>query len=349
MQGPFVYLHGLSQARAGGRFDFFPARYLRYLGAVASLSSFCYPPGSRKWLSRRIRLVAVAATRAGAARLWLGTAGTSALLRRVAVARPLLLEKPFRPLGALGLCFYERARLMLEHYAVMDAMLPVCICDRIYMSGGMTWTPDDGAYALRLADPGPNPKEGELAFYWMDREAGICLAQLSFYLRQGPSGPEVFIGGLQGPMGETSRERIRIATRASEGLRPKDVVMEALLAFAAHVGARRVTAVSRDNHVGRQRHTPREIQCDYEGFWMEYHGTAQPDGNIEIPVRQPERDIAAIASKKRSAWRRKQALAQTVRAAVGQWLQADGDDAAQRAAAPVAPAAPPLALASSVK
>ncbi len=114
-------------------------------------------------------------------------------------------------------------------------------------------------------------------------------------------------------MGETARERIRIATRACEGLRPKDVVMEALLAFAGHIGARRVTAVSRANHVGRQRHTPREIQCDYEGFWMEYHGTPDAAGNVGIPVRQPERDIAEIASKKRSAWRRKQALAQTVR------------------------------------
>lgn len=328
MQATFLTLRGLSQADAAGRFEHFPARYLKYLTAVASVSSICYPPGSRKWLSRRLRLLAVAATRGNAARLWLGAAASCVLLQRVATARPLVLEKPFRPLGALGLCFYERARLMIEHYAVMAAMVPACVCDRIYMSGGLTWTSADGGYQLRLADPGPNPKEGELAFYWIDQEAGICLAQLSFYLRQGPAGPEVFIGGLQGTMGETARERIRIATRACEGLRPKDVVMEALLAFAGHIGARRVTAVSRANHVGRQRHTPREIQCDYEGFWMEYRGTPDAAGNIEIPVRQPERDIAEIASKKRSAWRRKQALAQTVRGAVSQWLDVDGAEAA---------------------
>lgn len=343
MQRSFLTLRGLSQARAGGRFEHLPGRYLKYLTAVASVSSFCYPLGSRKWLSRRLRLLAAATVRGSAARLWLGAAASCALLQRVAAARPLVLEKPFRPLGALGLCFYERARLLIEHYAVMAAMVPACVCDRIYMSGGMTWTSPDGGYQLRLADPGPNPKEGELAFYWIDREAGICLAQLSFYLRQGPAGPEVFIGGLQGTMGETARERIRIATRACEGLRPKDVVMEALLALASHVGARRVTAVSRANHVGRQRHTPREIQSDYEGFWMEYHGAPNAAGNIEVPVRQPERDITEIASKKRSAWRRKQALAQTVRGAVNQWLDVDGAEAAN-----TAEGAEPMDLAMSV-
>jgi hypothetical protein len=127
---------------------------------------------------------------------------------------------------------------------------------------------DVRGWALRacLADSGPNPKEGELAFYWTDIETGACLTQLSFYLRRGDHGPEIYVGGLQGPMNEQSREWIRLATKASEGLRPKDVVMEALLAFAAHVGARRV-AVSRANHVSRQRNTPREIQADYEGFW----------------------------------------------------------------------------------
>ncbi len=100
----------------------------------------------------------MAATRGSATHLWLGAAASCVLLQRVATARPLVLEKPFRPLGALGLCFYERARLMIEHYAVTAAMVPACVCDRIHMSGGMTWTSADGAYLLRLADPGPNPK-----------------------------------------------------------------------------------------------------------------------------------------------------------------------------------------------
>ncbi len=242
-----------------------------------------------------------------------------------------MLDKPFRPLGAFGLGFGERARLMLEHYAVMHATLPVCVCDGIYLSGGLSWSFAEGRYLLRLADPGPNPKEGELAFYWIDTETGACLTQLSFYLRRGHDGPEIFIGGLQGPMNDASREWIRAATKASEGLRPKDVVMEALLAFAGHVGARRIAAVSRANHVGRQRNTPREIQADYEGFWMEYHGRLLPDGNVEMPVHQPERDIAEIPSKKRSAWRRKQALAVAIRGAVSNGLRANpgaaGNDA----------------------
>lgn len=321
-------------------FELLPAQYLRFVATVASVSTFCYPSGSRKWLSRRAKLVALAAIRARATRPWLRAAGSCALLQRVVAQRPELLEKPFRPLGAFGLGFGERARLVLEHYAVMHATLPVGVCDRIYLSGGLNWSFADGRYQLRLADPGPNPKEGELAFYWIDTETGANLTQLSFYLRRGADGPEIFIGGLQGPMNEASREWIRTATKTNEGLRPKDVVMEALLAFAAHIGVRRIAAVSRANHVGRQRRTPREIQADYEGFWMEYHGTPLPDGNIEVPVVQPVRDIAEIPSKKRSAWRRKQELAATIGRTVAASLRADADVAGNDAhLAPLAMAA----------
>ncbi|EKZ98182.1 MULTISPECIES: VirK/YbjX family protein [unclassified Cupriavidus] len=305
---------------------------------MASISAFCYPAGSRKWLTRRAKLIALSAVRAGSARSWLRAAASSPLLQRVVVARPLMLEKPFRPLGALGLGFGDRARLVVDHYVLAEAALPVCVCDRIYLSGGLRWMSEDGRYELRLADSGPNPKEGELAFYWTDIETGVCLTQLSFYLRRGDHGPEIYVGGLQGPMGEQSREWIRLATKASEGLRPKDVVMEALLAFAAHVGARRVVGVSRANHVSRQRNTPREILADYEGFWAEYHGTSLADGNVDVPICQPQRDIAEIPSKKRSAWRRKQAFAEAVRATVADWLRADAVPAGNDPQLPVAAA-----------
>lgn len=315
MQEPVSCLQGL-RAQAGGAFAFLPSRYVRYLRTMASVSAFCYPAGSRKWLSRRVRLMLLSAVLSGAARPWLRAAASCALLQRVVTARPLLLEKPFRPLGAYGMCFAERARLLLEHFAVMHETVPVGVCDRIYLAGGIDWSVADGRYTLRLADSGPNPKEGELAFYWVDNESGNCLAQLSFYLRRGADGVEIYIGGLQGTLHADSLAWIRAATKACDGLRPKDALMEALLALAGRVGARRVVAVSRANHVGRQRNRPREIQADYEGFWMEYHGQRLANGDVEVPVCQPARDIAEIASKKRSAWRRKQALADSIRQSV---------------------------------
>jgi len=339
VQEPVSYLQGLIHARAGGLLDLYPAYYLRYLTSVASISAFCYPSGSRKWLTRRVKLVTMSAVRAGTALPWLAAASSSPLLQRVVAARPLILEKPFRPLGVRGMGFRDRARFVVDHYTLAESALPACVCDRIYLAGGLKWWSDDGRYMLRLADSGPNPREGELAFYWSDTQTGVCLAQLSFYFRRGDDGPEIFVGGLQGPMGEQSRELIREATKASEGLRPKDVVMEALIAFAAHVGARRVVAVSRANHVGRQRHTPREIHADYEGFWMEYHGEPLADGNVAVPVCQPQRDITEIPSKKRSAWRRKQAMTELVRGVVAGWLDADAQEAGNDPLMPVATAA----------
>lgn len=326
MHGPVTFLQGL-QGHAGGFLYLLPGDYVRYVGTVASVSAFCYPTGSRKWLSRRIKLVALSAVRRRTAQPWLRAAASCALLQRVIAARPLVLEKPFRPLGAYGLRFGERARLVLEHFAVMHEALPAGVCDRIYLHGGLDWAFGDGRYTLRLADPGPNPKEGELALYWIDNETGASLAQLSFYLRRAANGVEIYIGGLQGPMHDASLDWIRAATKACEGLRPKDALMQALLALAGQIGARRIVAVSRANHVGRQRHRPREIQADYESFWTEYHGTALSDGNFDMPVQQPERDIAEVASKKRSAWRRKQAVAASIRHAVALGLCPQADAA----------------------
>ncbi|CAG2133545.1 DUF535 family protein [Cupriavidus plantarum] len=318
MQEFFPMWQGLTRVREGGSpWGHGPLRYLKYLGAMITVSAACYPAGTRRCWTRRARMVAMSALREGAVRPWLRAAGSCALLQRVIAKRPALLERPYRPLGELGMTFHERASLVADHYGVMHATLPLSLCERVYLDGGVAWQfGDDGRYTLRLGDSGPNPKEGELAFYWVDSATDTCLAQLSFYLTHGYDGPAVFIGGLQGPKGETSREYIRVSTKSCEGVRPKDAVMEALLALAGHIGARRIVAVSRANHVGRQRNTPREIQADYETFWRESHAVDLPDGNMSIPVLQPVRDIADIPSKKRSAWRRKQAVAESIRARV---------------------------------
>lgn len=323
MQGPVATLQWLIAVSHRGVFsDLSPLVYLRYLFTVFAVSAFCYPVGSRKWLRRRLRLVGQSAIRWRAVHGWMAAAGSCELLRHVVTAKPRLLERPFRPLGALGLGFRDRVRFVLEHYSMLHKLVPADLCGRIYLFGGIETLQVDDRYALRLADAGPNIREGELAFYWLDKASGVCLAQLSFYLAQGEDGPELFVGGLQGPAGEASRELIRLATKTCDGLRPKDAVMEALLAFAASVCARRIVAVSRMNHVGQQRRTPRVIHADYDGFWMEADGVALPGGNIEVPVCQPRRDITELPSKKRSAYRRKIERAEAVQATVREWLAA---------------------------
>lgn len=250
----------------------------------------------------------------------MAAAGSCELLRQLVAVRPQLLERPYRPLGTTGLRFGERTHKVVDHYATLNRLIPAQTCRGIYLHGGCEAMLVDDRYLLRLGDAGNNVREGELAFYWIDTQSGTCLSQLSFYVGRGAHGAELFVGGLQGPGGADSLERIREATRACDGLRPKDVVLEALLAFAQTLSARRIVAVSRHNHVGRQRYTPRSIHADYDGFWMEASGTVLPCGNVEIPVAQPRRDLSEIPSKKRSAYRRKMARVDAVQAAVQQWL-----------------------------
>lgn len=162
------------------------------------------------------------------------------------------------------------------------------------------------------------------------RGIGVLLSgrQPALAPKTDPAGRRLFIGGLQGPAGAHCPELIRNATRACDGLRPKDAVMEAVLAFAQALGAHRIVAVSQSNHVGRERYTARRIHADYDGFWMEWGGSALPCGNVALPVVQPVRDLSEVPSKKRSAYRRKLERAASVRAVVQQWLRpAAGPDA----------------------
>ncbi|WP_420995728.1 DUF535 family protein [Cupriavidus sp. 30B13] len=316
-------LQWLSAIHARGLFhDLGPFLYFRYLAILSALTAFCYPQQGARWRVKRLKLFCRSAFRFAAVRAWLQAVDSCALMRRVAVARPGLLERPYRPLGVFGLGFRQRMGTLLDHYRTLNALVPMAFSERVHVDGGLSCAFGEGRYALRLADAGPNPKEGELAFYWQDTASGTCLSQLSFYLRQGKDGVEIFVGGLQGPMGEDSRDLIRASTKACEGLRPKDAVMEALLGFAAALGVRRVVGVSRQNHVGRQRHTPREILCDYEGFWRESGGEPLACGNVGMPVGQPRRDVMELPSRKRAAYRRKQALADGIQAAVQGWLAA---------------------------
>lgn len=323
MQGPVSSLQWLSAIHARGLFrDFGPFFYFRYLATLSALAVFCHPQYGARSRLKRLKLFCRSAFRFAAVRAWLQAVDACALMRCVAVARPALLERPYRPLGVSGLGFRARMDTVLDHYRTLRALVPMALCERIYVHGGLACAFGEGRYALRLADSGPNPKEGELAFYWQDTASGTCLSQLSFYLRQGKDGAEIFVGGLQGPMGEHSRDLIRESTKACDGLRPKDTVMAALLALAAALGARRIVGVSRRNHVGRQRHTPRAILCDYESFWAEYGGVPLGCGNIGMPVDQPRRDVMELPSRKRAAYRRKQAQADGIQAAVQGWLAA---------------------------
>ncbi len=321
VQGPVSSLQWLSGISGRGFFqDIGPLFYFRYLATLAALSSFCHPPGGKRWWLRRIKLICLSAFRYASVRNWLQAVDSCALMQRVVTAKPALLERPYRPLGASGLSFRERVRTVLDHYRTLVALVPPALGERIYLDGGLECAMGEGRYTLRLGDSGPNPREGELAFYWRDTASGVCLSQLSFYLAQGKGGPEIFVGGLQGPMGENSRDLIRESTKACDGLRPKDAVMEALLGFAAILGARRIVGVSRRNHVGRQRNTPREIRSDYDGFWMECAGVPLACGNVEMPVNQPRRDAMELPSKKRAAYRRKLAQVDAIHAAVHDWL-----------------------------
>lgn len=325
MQGPIPSLQWLSGLAARGFFlHLGPLFYFRYLATLAALSAFCYPPGGKRWRLRRIKLIGRLAFRHAAVRSWLQAVNACTLMQRVAMTKPALLVRPYRPLGAFGLGLRERMRTVLEHYRTMSTLVPLELSERIYVGGGLEFPLGEGRYALCLADSGPNPREGELAFYWRDTASGVCLSQLSFYLAQGKHGVEIFMGGLQGPRGENSRELIRESTKACAGLRPKDAVMEAVLAFAGALQVKRIVGVCRNNHVGRQRNTPREILCDYEGFWIESGGELLAGGNVEIPVNQPRRDVMELPSRKRSAYRRKLAQVESIHASVLDRLAAPG-------------------------
>jgi len=119
----------------------------------------------------------------------------------------------------------------------------------------------------------------------------------------------VFVVGLQGLQIANQRELTILLTRSLHGLRPKALLCFTLQQLARTWGITTIRAVAGREHIYCHYRKRRTFHANYDEFWSECNGSLLPDGNFELPVVAPVRNLEELPRNKRPVYRRRYEIA----------------------------------------
>lgn len=153
-------------------------------------------------------------------------------------------------------------------------------------------------------------REGECTL-WLHM-GSTQLAALTFCATGNNKEREIVIGGLQGSHRNVPHEIIKEATKACHGLFPKRILMEMLWLLAQHQGIKSIYGVSDKGHVFRglryRLSKGKHFHASYNEFWGSINGVEHDRHLFKLPLSLPQKDLSEIASKKRSEYRKRYSL-----------------------------------------
>jgi hypothetical protein len=201
----------------------------------------------------------------------------------------------------------DRLAHLQQHYRFAMAHLPNGLFELVYATGhaslGALSAKDGSLLTLCLRPPIYKGCEGELCLQLCD---GNEDSLYSIVFTVADETPTIMIGCLQGPRGENARDVVRELTRNLHGMRPKQLMLSLVYAFARHYGIERLVAVSNAAHP--LRCSGRPLYSDYDAFWEEQHGRRIGGGWYALPPTLAHKSEAEVPSNHRSAFRRREAL-----------------------------------------
>lgn len=201
------------------------------------------------------------------------------------------------------------------HYHMMCRQLPATLTHGYLSKQGVTLLTltgkDEQQFTVRLCADAFMDKEGEATLVFCDSQ-NTALAEMTFTLCQFEGKSTLLIGGLQGAKAHVPHERIQGATKACHGLFPKRLLVEAAMTLGAAFPVEQIVAVSNDTHIYRswryRKKKEGKLLADYDSFWISIGGEKQDNGNFMLPLVMPRKPMEEIASKKRSEYRRRYEL-----------------------------------------
>ena len=223
-------------------------------------------------------------------------------------SHPRVLTKLQRPYLYNGLRAKGRCEILRQHYVFILEFFPPEAIRRIFTHEGVKLVEipemEVGRFSVRLFYGNQFEKEGELSLVIYDDDREGLVFALSFCVTSDQSGRRIiFIGGLQGCQLSKNGERVVAMTRGMHGLRPKALLLYTLQQLAVLWNIRCLRAVSNDAR--KIRLNRRNIQADYDKFWLDSGGSPESDGTFSLPAVFTPRDIGAIKPKKRTMYRRR--------------------------------------------
>ena len=134
----------------------------------------------------------------------------------------------------------------------------------------------------------------------------------------------MFIGAMQGPNVENSKDLIKVLTKKCHAYRTKNLILYATQAVARALNLKKILAVTNygyyaNNHIRRDR----KLKTSFSDFWQECGGTPTEDERFfELPLIENRKSDEEIPTRKRAVYRRRFLMLDEIDTAIFENLQA---------------------------
>jgi len=211
---------------------------------------------------------------------WLDMVGRSRAMRAAAELNPRVYERWQRHYISRDFDLATCARLVEAHYRFVARKFPERLRERLIRGHDVrlaTLPLGGGEVAYLHARAPEHEATGELGLFLLngDKEV-ISSCAITFGGTEG-----LLVGAMRGSWAYLGRGAIARFTRATGGLRPRDLLLAVVRALATYFGIDRVRGVSRDAHPLDRR--AGVTAASYDRFWRRHGGVPGIDGCYEIP------------------------------------------------------------------
>lgn len=228
-----------------------------------------------------------------------------------------LLDVIHRPFFDRNISAMERVNMLACHFELLHALLGTkntadIISGRRFLLSRFAGKNDEH-FAIHLLRDDAFKREGGITLALSMNEE--TLLYVTFTLVKSHEGNAIKVGGIQSNRGNC-RQLARAATSALHGIQPRLLLIEVLRQLAAQINCTTIECVSKKNHIYRAwRYRQKKcIQAEYDQLWLLAGGSQNQRGNFDIPHTQDDKPIESRPSHKRSEYRRRAALTDTMRA-----------------------------------
>ena len=247
------------------------------------------------------------------------------VLRKFQERHQFHIEQVTRCFFYNGATFKERMALVCEHYRYLSEIMKseafMQVCCHNSRPRYRVWEGDfegQPIWAELLMKAGQR-KEGCLSV--AIKYEGRDFYQIIFWINKDKDGNEaMYIGAMQGPNTEKSRDVIKSMTKWAHGYRTKNLILYMTQAVARALGLKKIYAVSNygyyaNNHVRADR----KLKTNFGDFWLEAGGKETEDKRFyELPLVEPRKTMEEVPTRKRAVYRRRFAFLDEVDAEIEQ-------------------------------
>jgi len=253
----------------------------------------------------------------------------SEILREVAEKFPYFYEQVTRAFFYHKSTFDERIKIVEEHLNFLTRTMNENFLLELY--GGkeiILWKmPLDetlGEMRIVLLIHGGQKKEG-LASIILFLSDNTAVYQIMFWIaKDSAENFSMYIGALQGPNVENSKDLIKILTKKCHAYRTKNLILYAAQAVARALNLKKIYAVTNEGYYANNHiRADRKLKTSFSDFWQECGGSPTNDKRFfELPLVEKRKTFEEIPTQKRAVYRRRFLLLDEIDAAIFENLQA---------------------------